>query len=44
MEEYLGDSADPQTLQVQFHEMMGDYIFVIPALQVASFQREYICN
>ncbi|XP_025776708.1 cocaine esterase isoform X1 [Puma concolor] len=39
MEEYLGDSADPQTLQVQFHEMMGDYIFVIPALQVASFQR-----
>ncbi|GAB5582352.1 cocaine esterase isoform X1 [Prionailurus iriomotensis] len=31
--------VDPQTLQVQFHEMMGDYIFVIPALQVASFQR-----
>ncbi|XP_029781141.1 cocaine esterase isoform X1 [Suricata suricatta] len=39
MEEYIGDSADPHTLQVQFHEMMGDYMFVIPALQVANFQR-----
>ncbi|KAF0884203.1 EST2 esterase, partial [Crocuta crocuta] len=39
MEEYIGDSADPHTLQVQFHEMIGDIMFVIPALQVANFQR-----
>nr|XP_012323693.1 cocaine esterase isoform X1 [Aotus nancymaae] len=39
MEEYIGDSGDPQTLQAQFQEMMGDYMFVIPALQVAHFQR-----
>lgn len=39
MEEYIGDSADSQTLQIQLHEMIGDYMFVIPALQVANFQR-----
>ncbi|XP_045746926.1 cocaine esterase [Mirounga angustirostris] len=39
MEEYMGDSGDPQTLRVQFSEMMGDWIFVIPTLQVANFQR-----
>uniref|UniRef100_A0A286X8D3 Carboxylic ester hydrolase n=2 Tax=Cavia porcellus TaxID=10141 RepID=A0A286X8D3_CAVPO len=39
MEEYVGNNEDPQTLQAQFHEMMGDAIFVIPALQVAHFQR-----
>lgn len=39
MEEYMGDSEDPQILQAQFHELMGDSIFVIPALQVANFQR-----
>lgn len=44
MEEYVGNNEDPQTLQAQFHEMMGDAIFVIPALQVAHFQRESICN
>ncbi|XP_060041372.1 cocaine esterase isoform X2 [Erinaceus europaeus] len=38
MEEYMGDSEDPHTLRVQYHEMMGDYIFVIPALQVAKSQ------
>uniref|UniRef100_A0A8C6CMM7 Carboxylic ester hydrolase n=1 Tax=Moschus moschiferus TaxID=68415 RepID=A0A8C6CMM7_MOSMO len=41
MEEYIGDSEDHQTLQNQFHEMMGDYIFVIPALQVAMFHRSH---
>ncbi|KAB0348119.1 hypothetical protein FD754_012976, partial [Muntiacus muntjak] len=41
MEEYIGDSEDPQTLQNQFHEMMEDYIFVIPALQVAMFHRSH---
>ncbi|KAM5262847.1 pyrethroid hydrolase Ces2e-like [Ctenodactylus gundi] len=39
MEEYMGDSEDPQTLKIQFQEMMGDFTFVIPALQVAHFQR-----
>ncbi|CAH7072971.1 acylcarnitine hydrolase [Phodopus roborovskii] len=39
MEEYMGDTEDPQTLQMQFTEMMGDFMFVIPALQVAHFQR-----
>ncbi|XP_006741571.1 cocaine esterase [Leptonychotes weddellii] len=39
MEEYMGDSGDPQTLRAQFSEMMGDCIFVIPTLQVANFQR-----
>ncbi|XP_059120195.1 acylcarnitine hydrolase-like isoform X3 [Peromyscus eremicus] len=38
MEEYMGDIEDPQALQIQFAEMMGDFMFVIPALQVAHFQ------
>ncbi|CAH7072877.1 pyrethroid hydrolase Ces2e [Phodopus roborovskii] len=41
MEEYMGDTEDPQTLQMQFKEMMGDFMFVIPALQVAHFQRSH---
>ena len=44
MEEYMGDTKDPQALQIQYMEMMGDFMFVIPALQVAHFHREYICN
>ena len=44
MEEYMGDVENPQTLQAQFRELMEDVMFVIPALQVAHFQREYICN
>ena len=44
MEEYTEDSEDHQILQNQFHELMEDYIFVIPALQVAMFHREYIFN
>ncbi|XP_012868110.1 PREDICTED: acylcarnitine hydrolase-like [Dipodomys ordii] len=39
MEEYMGDTEDPQTLQTQFQDMMGDFMFVIPALQVAHLQR-----
>uniref|UniRef100_A0A8C0VWV9 Carboxylic ester hydrolase n=1 Tax=Castor canadensis TaxID=51338 RepID=A0A8C0VWV9_CASCN len=39
MEEYMGDTEDPQILQANFHEMMADFMFVIPALQVAHFQR-----
>ncbi|XP_040596718.1 cocaine esterase isoform X2 [Mesocricetus auratus] len=38
IEEYLGDTEDPETLQVQFQEMMADFMFVIPALQVAHAQ------
>uniref|UniRef100_A0A8D2DZV8 Carboxylic ester hydrolase n=1 Tax=Sciurus vulgaris TaxID=55149 RepID=A0A8D2DZV8_SCIVU len=41
MEEYMGDNEDPNTLQCQFQEMMGDFMFVIPALQVAHFQRSH---
>ncbi|KAL2761288.1 cocaine esterase isoform 2 precursor [Daubentonia madagascariensis] len=39
LEEYMGDSGDPRTLQAQYQEMMGDSIFVIPALRVAHSQR-----
>ncbi|XP_005403774.1 PREDICTED: pyrethroid hydrolase Ces2e-like [Chinchilla lanigera] len=41
MEEYMGDNDNPQTLKIQFHEMIGDFIFVMPALQVAHFQRSH---
>uniref|UniRef100_A0A0G2JV37 Carboxylic ester hydrolase n=1 Tax=Rattus norvegicus TaxID=10116 RepID=A0A0G2JV37_RAT len=41
MEEYMGNTDDPQTLQIQYAEMMGDFLFVIPALQVAHFQRSH---
>ncbi|XP_036044846.1 pyrethroid hydrolase Ces2e-like isoform X2 [Onychomys torridus] len=41
MEEYMGDTEDPLTLQIQFSEMMADFTFVIPALQVAHFQRSH---
>ncbi|XP_042556595.1 pyrethroid hydrolase Ces2e-like isoform X2 [Dipodomys spectabilis] len=41
MEEYMGDTEDPQTLQAQFQDMMGDFMFVMPALQVAHFQRSH---
>nr|XP_048287087.1 liver carboxylesterase-like [Myodes glareolus] len=41
MEEYMGDVEDPQTLQAQFRELMEDVMFVIPALQVAHFQRSH---
>ncbi|XP_052584184.1 liver carboxylesterase-like isoform X2 [Peromyscus californicus insignis] len=41
MEEYMGDVQDPQTLQAQFRELMEDFMFVIPALQVAHFQRSH---
>nr|XP_051686083.1 cocaine esterase isoform X6 [Oryctolagus cuniculus] len=44
MEEYLGSSEDPQTLKTRFLEMMGDLIFAMPALQVAHFRREFICD
>lgn len=41
LEEYMGDTEDPETLQAQYREMMADFTFVIPALQVAHFQRPH---
>ncbi|XP_049999397.1 acylcarnitine hydrolase-like [Alexandromys fortis] len=41
MEEYMGDTEDPQALQLQYTEMIGDFLFVVPALQVAHFQRSH---
>ncbi|XP_076961849.1 pyrethroid hydrolase Ces2e-like isoform X3 [Callospermophilus lateralis] len=38
MEEYMGDNEDPHTLRLQFQEMMADFMFVMPALQVAHYQ------
>ncbi|XP_050000529.1 acylcarnitine hydrolase-like [Alexandromys fortis] len=41
MEEYMNNTEDAQTLQIQYKEMIADYLFVIPALQVAKFQRSH---
>ncbi|XP_051030262.1 acylcarnitine hydrolase-like [Phodopus roborovskii] len=41
MEEYMGDTEDTQTLQMQFKEIMGDFLVIIPALQVANFQNSH---
>ncbi|ERE80140.1 liver carboxylesterase-like isoform 2 [Cricetulus griseus] len=41
MEEYMGDTEDPQALQAQFRDIMGNFTFGIPALQVAHFQRSH---
>ncbi|XP_052023007.1 pyrethroid hydrolase Ces2a-like isoform X2 [Apodemus sylvaticus] len=39
MQEYMGDTEDTETLKAQFREMLADFMFVIPALRVAHFQR-----
>ncbi|KAM5263907.1 cocaine esterase-like [Ctenodactylus gundi] len=39
MDEYMGDNEDPQILRAQFQDLMEDFMFVIPALQVAHVQR-----
>ncbi|XP_021075983.1 pyrethroid hydrolase Ces2e-like isoform X1 [Mus pahari] len=41
IEEYLRDTKDPWTLQMQYREMIGDFLIMIPALQVARFQRSH---
>uniref|UniRef100_A0A8C9QTG2 Carboxylesterase type B domain-containing protein n=1 Tax=Spermophilus dauricus TaxID=99837 RepID=A0A8C9QTG2_SPEDA len=41
MKEYMGDSKDPHTLRLQFQEMMADFMFVMPALQVAHYQSSH---
>ncbi|XP_010610489.1 acylcarnitine hydrolase isoform X2 [Fukomys damarensis] len=38
IEEYMGDNDDSQNLQVQFQEIVGDIILVIPIFQEAQFQ------
>ncbi|KAH0520550.1 Acylcarnitine hydrolase [Microtus ochrogaster] len=38
MEEYMNNTEDAHTLQIQYKEMIADFMFVIPALQVAKFQ------
>lgn len=44
VDEYLGDNKDPKTLMAQYQEMMADSLFVMPALHVAHFQREFTCS
>ncbi|CAO2610282.1 Acylcarnitine hydrolase [Lemmus lemmus] len=41
MEEYMNNTEDAQTLQIQYKEMIADFLFVIPALQVAKSQRSH---
>uniref|UniRef100_A0A4X2KP73 Carboxylic ester hydrolase n=1 Tax=Vombatus ursinus TaxID=29139 RepID=A0A4X2KP73_VOMUR len=38
MEEYLKDTEDPGGYRAQFQDMMGDSMFVIPALKLAKYQ------
>lgn len=39
LDEYLGDTKDPIKLRDGFQDLMGDVLFVIPALQVAKHHR-----
>uniref|UniRef100_A0A4X2KUW2 Carboxylic ester hydrolase n=1 Tax=Vombatus ursinus TaxID=29139 RepID=A0A4X2KUW2_VOMUR len=39
MDKYLGSTEDPRELRAQFQEMMGDLVFVVPALKVAKYQQ-----
>ncbi|XP_020845077.1 pyrethroid hydrolase Ces2e-like isoform X2 [Phascolarctos cinereus] len=38
MEEYLRNTEDPGEFRAKFQDMLGDLIFVIPALKVAKYQ------
>lgn len=38
-DEYLGDTDDPAELRDRFQELLGDIVFVIPALQVSKYHR-----
>uniref|UniRef100_A0A8D0G5C3 Carboxylic ester hydrolase n=1 Tax=Sphenodon punctatus TaxID=8508 RepID=A0A8D0G5C3_SPHPU len=40
LEEYLGDTNDPAELRDGFQELMGDFLFVIPALQTSKYHRD----
>ncbi|KAG6940646.1 carboxylesterase 2 [Chelydra serpentina] len=39
-DEYLGDTDDPVELRDRFQDLMGDILFVIPALQVSKYHRD----
>ncbi|XP_067396190.1 cocaine esterase-like isoform X2 [Emydura macquarii macquarii] len=39
-DEYLGDTDDPAELRDRFQELLGDIVFVIPALQVSKYHRD----
>ncbi|XP_019361106.1 PREDICTED: cocaine esterase [Gavialis gangeticus] len=39
-DEYLGDTNDPEELRAQFQEMLGDFFFIFPAVQVARYHRD----
>nr|XP_014432706.1 fatty acyl-CoA hydrolase precursor, medium chain-like isoform X2 [Pelodiscus sinensis] len=39
-DEYLGDTDDPAELRDRFQDLMGDILFVIPALQVSKYHRD----
>ncbi|XP_061450123.1 fatty acyl-CoA hydrolase precursor, medium chain-like isoform X2 [Rhineura floridana] len=41
LDEYLGDTKDRAKLRDRFLDMMGDIIFVLPALQVARYHRDF---
>uniref|UniRef100_A0A5G3JDL4 Carboxylic ester hydrolase n=1 Tax=Xenopus tropicalis TaxID=8364 RepID=A0A5G3JDL4_XENTR len=40
MEEYFGDTNDPKELRNNFLDLVGDIIFVIPALRTAKYHRD----
>ncbi|XP_018113499.1 carboxylesterase 5A [Xenopus laevis] len=40
MEEYFGDTNDPKELRNNFLDLIGDIIFVIPALRTAKYHRD----
>lgn len=42
VDEYLGAHENPKTLMAHFQDMMTDALFVMPALHVAHFHREYV--
>ncbi|XP_053111648.1 fatty acyl-CoA hydrolase precursor, medium chain-like [Hemicordylus capensis] len=40
LDEYLGDTQDPVKLRDSFQDMMGDALFVAPAIQIARHHRD----
>uniref|UniRef100_A0A8C5N408 Carboxylesterase type B domain-containing protein n=1 Tax=Leptobrachium leishanense TaxID=445787 RepID=A0A8C5N408_9ANUR len=40
MEEYFGDTNDPEEIRNRFLDMCGDKIFVMPALKTAKYHRD----
>ncbi|KAG9460217.1 hypothetical protein GDO78_023241, partial [Eleutherodactylus coqui] len=39
LDEYIGDETDPAEIRNGFTHLLGDHIFVIPALSVAKYHR-----